>query len=143
PRTNVLAPTRNPSCNTNLPGRPVLVDLSTSGDNSARRIGYSAAMVAKDSVPARDDATRSLMRDRERAPLPVVIKVVAGGQGASYRLAGGSCVLGAGRDADLVVDGATVSRRHAELMLDAEGVLVRDLDSRNGTFYLGQRVREL
>jgi pSer/pThr/pTyr-binding forkhead associated (FHA) protein len=37
----------------------------------------------------------------------------------------------------------TVSREHAELTLVPEGVRVRDLGSRNGTFYRDQRVESL
>lgn len=55
----------------------------------------------------------------------------------------GSCIVGAGEDADLIVDDETVSRRHVELKLVPEGVEVIDLGSRNGTFYLGQRVQHI
>src|SRR6185436_4796260 len=46
-----------------------------------------------------------------------------------------------GRDAscDLVVDGNLVSRRHAEVDVATDGWVLRDLDSRNGTFVDGQR----
>jgi len=43
----------------------------------------------------------------------------------------------------VVVQDTAVSRRHVELDLRAEGVAVRDLGSRNGTFYLGQRVEKM
>ncbi|MEZ4443289.1 MAG: sigma 54-interacting transcriptional regulator [Polyangiaceae bacterium] len=56
------------------------------------------------------------------------------------RLAGGRCVVGAGTDADLILEDQAVSRRHVELVLVPEGVAVTDLGSRNGTFYLGQRI---
>ena len=36
-----------------------------------------------------------------------------------------------------------MSRTHAELELVAEGVAVRDLGSRNGTFYFGQRIEKV
>ncbi len=129
--------------NPDVTGRPVTQppDATAPAGNSRRRIVYSPGMLDSDRTPARDDATRSLVRDRDRTPLPVVIKVVTSGQ--TYRLSQGGCVLGAGRDADLVVEGATVSRKHAQLTLDAEGVLISDLGSRNGTFYLGQRIGEL
>jgi DNA-binding NtrC family response regulator len=58
-------------------------------------------------------------------------------------LAHGSCVVGAGEDADLILEDETVSRRHVELKLVPEGVEVIDLGSRNGTFYLGQRVQHM
>ncbi len=42
-----------------------------------------------------------------------------------------------GREADVSVRGTGVSRRHAALRLDGERVLVRDLESRNGTLLRG------
>jgi len=59
---------------------------------------------------------------------------------SELRLADGGCVIGAGADADIIVDDQAVSRRHAELELCTDGVAVRDLGSRNGIFYLGQRI---
>jgi len=43
---------------------------------------------------------------------------------------------------DLVLDDATVSRFHSEIVVDRRGVRVRDLDSLNGTFVDGTRVVE-
>jgi DNA-binding NtrC family response regulator len=60
-----------------------------------------------------------------------------------FALRGGECVVGSGRDADIVVDDPAVSRRHVQLQLAPEGVQVLDLCSSNGTFYLGQRVENM
>jgi DNA-binding NtrC family response regulator len=51
-----------------------------------------------------------------------------------------TCRIGAGEENDIVIDDPKVSRTHVELERVAEGVLVRDLDSTNGTYYLGQRI---
>jgi DNA-binding NtrC family response regulator len=77
-------------------------------------------------------------------PLPAIVEVVGAERPATrLRLAGGSCVLGAGADADVIVHDEAVSRRHVELTLVPEGVAVRDLGSRNGTFYAGQRIEKM
>lgn len=84
-------------------------------------------------------------------PLPVRIRVSpAAGAGApaprealTFRLDAGTATIGAASSCDVVVDDDAVSRRHLELELVPEGVLVRDLGSRNGTFYLGQRVERM
>ena len=55
-------------------------------------------------------------------------------------LAEGDCVIGAGRDADIVIDEPRVSRAHVRVRLVPEGVEVVDLESRNGTMHLGQRL---
>ncbi len=77
-------------------------------------------------------------------PLEAVIRVLdARARPSAFRLTSGVCVVGAAPDCDVVVDDTTVSRRHASLELVPEGVSVTDLGSRNGTFYLGQRVEKI
>jgi len=55
---------------------------------------------------------------------------------------GGALVVGRTAEADLRVPDPTISRRHAELRVVSGGVAVRDLDSFNGTFINGVRIRE-
>ncbi|MBK9000742.1 MAG: sigma 54-dependent Fis family transcriptional regulator [Myxococcales bacterium] len=74
-------------------------------------------------------------------PLAARIRVEgASSQPESLLLAEERRIVGAGSEADLVVDDATVSRRHIALELVPEGVKVSDLGSRNGTFFAGQRI---
>jgi DNA-binding NtrC family response regulator len=75
-------------------------------------------------------------------PLGVVLRVVRGAsaRSAEYRLSEGRCIVGGGRQADFSISDPAISREHVELTLVPEGVAVRDLGSRNGTFYLGQRI---
>ena len=61
----------------------------------------------------------------------------------SLRLTSGVCVVGAGASVDFGLEDETVSRQHIELELIPEGLRVRDLDSRNGTFYNGHRIETL
>ncbi len=51
-------------------------------------------------------------------------------------------VLGRSRSCDLRIGGGDASRRHAEIRGDADGFLVRDLGSTNGTLVNGDRVGE-
>jgi pSer/pThr/pTyr-binding forkhead associated (FHA) protein len=53
-----------------------------------------------------------------------------------------SLTVGAAPAAGVVLAGRTVSRIHAELNPEADGVWVRDLGSKNGTYVNGVRVRE-
>ena len=62
---------------------------------------------------------------------------------ASAQLGARPIILGAGRECDLVVDDAKVSRKHAELTFQPDGILVKDLGSSNGTFFQGSRVTEI
>lgn len=92
-----------------------------------------------------DPQTRTLHRGAGLAsPLPVRVRVVGGSASApAFRLEQGTVTLGGASTCDLVLDDPSVSRRHAELELVPEGVLVRDLKSRNGTYYLDQRVERI
>jgi DNA-binding NtrC family response regulator len=74
----------------------------------------------------------------------VVVRVLgAQSKPPSIQLHDGTCVVGSAPGSDLTITDRAVSRRHVELRLVPEGVSVRDLGSRNGTFYLGQRVESM
>ena len=49
-------------------------------------------------------------------------------------------VLGSSPECDIVLDDARVSRRHAELSLTDAGVVIKDLESKTGTFIMAVRV---
>lgn len=51
-------------------------------------------------------------------------------------------VLGRGESCDVVLADGDASREHAELILDAEGALIRDLASKNGVFVGEAKVTE-
>jgi DNA-binding NtrC family response regulator len=56
--------------------------------------------------------------------------------------ADGACTAGSDARVEIVISEATVSRRHASFEVKAAGVRVRDLGSRNGTWFLGAGVTE-
>src|SRR5690606_21290719 len=76
-------------------------------------------------------------------PGPAIVEGVAQPEASRVRPTGGRCVPGAGADTELIIHDEAVSRRHAELTLVPEGVAVRDLGRRNGTFYAGQRIEKM
>ncbi|HEX7663884.1 MAG TPA: sigma-54-dependent Fis family transcriptional regulator, partial [Polyangiaceae bacterium] len=87
--------------------------------------------------------TETLVRSdvgSQRAPLAVRVRVEGGRE---FTLKTGTCRIGSAADSDLVVDDSTVSRAHVELSLTERGISVVDLGSRNGTFYLDQRVEKI
>ena len=90
------------------------------------------------------EGTATLVRETQARPLGALIRVLEGrAKPATFRLGQGACVIGAGAGADIVIDEPTVSRQHASFEICAEGVRVTDLGSRNGTFYLGNRVEKI
>ncbi len=93
-----------------------------------------------------DPATATLVRQGTSSPRPLgaVIRVLgARATPAAFRLKTGTCVLGSASGSAIVVLEPGVSRAHVELALVPEGVRVTDLGSRNGTWYLGQRVERM
>lgn len=70
--------------------------------------------------------------------------LVRGGpdEGTEARIEVPTFVVGTGESCDLVLTDPTVSREHLRLSLEATGVRVRDVGSRNGTWLGGVRLRD-
>jgi hypothetical protein len=62
-------------------------------------------------------------------------------EGGRHVLDRRAAVIGRGRDCDVVIDDRNVSRRHAEIVRDGDGFVIRDLDSTNGCAVNGRRVQ--
>jgi hypothetical protein len=61
--------------------------------------------------------------------------------GRSELLGSGGATLGRSRDADIVIDDANVSRKHAEVRPSGGSWIVRDLGSTNGVKVNGRRIQ--
>ena len=57
-----------------------------------------------------------------------------------FPLSAGEHVLGRDPDVEITLDSSTVSRRHARLVVSAEGTVLEDFGSKNGTFRGSDRV---
>src|SRR5262245_5728415 len=68
--------------------------------------------------------------------------VSAEGGGQQTQLGARAIVIGADPTCGLIIEDPKASRRHAEVSATPDGVLVRDLGSRNGTFVDNVRVTE-
>ena len=87
-----------------------------------------------------DDRTRSVVPRAADASKGLRLIVFVGGQVASHALPRtGEIVIGRGEDAGIRIDHATVSRRHATLLLGSE-VRIVDHGSFNGTNMGGKKV---
>jgi len=58
----------------------------------------------------------------------------------SFPLADGEHIAGRDAECALVIDGTTVSRRHARITVAAGAATIEDLDSTNGTHVNGTRI---
>jgi len=101
-------------------------------------------------APAAAPAPAEMPAASETALLSAREAAAAGLAQDRYRLrwAGGdldidrrAIVIGRSRECDLVLDDRNVSRRHAELVREGDGFVLRDLDSTNGSSVNGRRVR--
>jgi two-component system response regulator AtoC len=79
--------------------------------------------------------TTTLRIPRAHLDAPLHLVVLLADSTRTHRLPpSGTLVLGRDDDADITLRDDSVSRRHAELSVSPEGVVVRDLGSKNGTF---------
>ena len=78
-------------------------------------------------------------RERGKAADVTQIEVRSGGETLSVqRFPEGRVIIGRSRDNEVYVQSKFVSRHHAQLISDADGCIVEDLNSTNGVF-LGER----
>lgn len=61
-------------------------------------------------------------------------------QGARFPLSLGQIILGKAEGSDIQISDSGVSRRHAKLVLDDDGIKIIDLASTNGTFVNGVKI---
>lgn len=61
--------------------------------------------------------------------------------GKTYLLKSGETLLGR-LDADIIVNSPGVSKKHAKILIQEDKVLIKDLESKNGTFVNGVMIRE-
>lgn len=89
------------------------------------------------------DVTATLSHDSAASSLDVAARLAIGlPDGTVIETAGPKAIVGALPGCEVHLIDSTVSRRHAELSALANGILVVDLDSKNGTRVGGVRVKE-
>jgi len=86
----------------------------------------------------RYDRTTGTLRERRYQ-----IAVIAGPDTGRLAHIDGRLTVGSRPGVGLRLKDTTVSRHHFELLAKPEGVLIRDLDSTNGTWLAGTRIREV
>ena len=71
-----------------------------------------------------------------------ILQLIKGsGQSEDLPLAEGRTVLGRHPDCDVVLEAASVSRQHAQIIHEEGKFYVEDLHSRNGTFVNGRQIQ--
>jgi transcriptional regulator with PAS, ATPase and Fis domain len=96
-------------------------------------------------VAEHDDitATRAIPTTSTIRLRGATLEVVAGpDRGLQIKMESPSLTIGKGNDVDVRLTDPAISRRHLEVAATADGLLVRDLGSRNGTWLGGCRIAE-
>jgi hypothetical protein len=137
-----------------LTSRPA-VEFMTDERLSLGEFGIQAQLLttpddepASAAAPSQGDFGHTMVYSPDREarkldPEPVqASRAVLSGSGRRTVLSGRRMVVGRSRDADIVVDDANVSRKHAELRRDDEGWWVVDLGSTNGVKVNRRRVEQ-
>lgn len=88
-----------------------------------------------------DVETEIMSRPAGRAAAAKLVVVAGPNEGRELALAR-EVVIGSDPSCNLQLDDKSVSRRHASVRQEASGIVVRDLESRNGTFLGGTKVVE-
>jgi len=128
------------------PGRPKAVRTGDVLEIGGFRIELEVAVVAaatnadKTSALARRLLRDALGGDRLAAPKLRVLNGETAGEELELPEAPSSVVLGRGDDCDLALPDGDCSREHCEVLRDPDGVVVRDLESKNRTFVNDRRV---
>jgi len=78
---------------------------------------------------------------QEQPPVGRVVLSLKGAQVTEAYLVPGRCVIGRTSDNDLQVESKYVSRHHAQIVTTVDGSWIEDLNSTNGIFVRGKRVR--
>jgi pSer/pThr/pTyr-binding forkhead associated (FHA) protein len=64
------------------------------------------------------------------------------GDAKPFQLPSNVTLIGRRQDCDLCIPLSVASRKHCELNMDQNRLMIRDLGSRNGTFVNGQKIEE-
>ncbi len=72
----------------------------------------------------------------------LVVRSGGGRAGEAFERIGNRTLIGRSPECDVFLDDVTVSRRHAEIVVDGDTVSIRDLGSLNGTFVNRRRIDE-
>ena len=113
----------------------VSVDDVRSAINELQWVEYSARTFTQ--LPSVLDETAP----QEQPPVGRLVLSLKGVQVSEAYLVPGRCVIGRTSDNDLQVESKYISRHHAQVVTSFDGSWIEDLNSTNGMFVRGKRVR--
>jgi pSer/pThr/pTyr-binding forkhead associated (FHA) protein len=87
-----------------------------------------------------DEVAADLVPGEELREPALVVRAGGGRAGETFHLLEPRTLVGRSPDCDVFLDDVTVSRRHAEIVREQNGYVIRDLGSLNGTFVNRRRI---
>jgi hypothetical protein len=87
-----------------------------------------------------DEVATDLLAGEELRRPALVVRAGGGRAGETFELLEPRTLVGRSPDCDVFLDDVTVSRRHAEIVHEPNGYVIRDLGSLNGTFVNRRRI---
>jgi pSer/pThr/pTyr-binding forkhead associated (FHA) protein len=130
-------------------GNPLVPGAEQAGGERPAEVTSTLALSAVNLTDTGEPAAGELAEPRigvtEALTGGNALLVVQRGPNAGSRFLLDAEVTSAGRapDSDIFLDDVTVSRRHAEFTRAAQGFLVRDVGSLNGTYVNRERIEEI
>lgn len=98
--------------------------------------------IIRTAVPHDDAAVADAETRVRTVPPKVVLRGVSGSQFGRIVPVRGRLTIGRGSECDLALDEPEMSRKHALIENNGDGIYLRDLGSSNGTFVNGVQVRD-
>jgi hypothetical protein len=98
--------------------------------------------ISADQIDSTDVTVKISGFDSQHAALVIRRGAEGHGAGETFRLEGQVTTAGRADDSEILLDDVTVSRRHAVFVRTAEGYMVKDAGSLNGTYVNKQLVTE-
>lgn len=138
----------NPANEVTINGKPLTVpaevkpgDLVTFAGVRVRIVAVEKAASAPPVVKARDIDVDDDGRTKVRMALPrFVLRGVSGVTFGKVFPIQGTVVIGRQNECEIPIPSEEVSRRHAELRVTPDGIMVEDLGSSNGTYVNDKRI---
>lgn len=115
--------------------RTVEFELAEDAPQGRPRISARFRDTSHRAAPGPTGATRRISRQRN-----VVLLL---GDGSRVRVTHTPFTIGRGPNNDLVLPSLAVSRNHAEIVRSPDGIVIRDVGSRNALMVNGERVSEI
>lgn len=95
-----------------------------------------------DKTEVAESDTLKIRLEEAKSSSPVLVVISGRPLGKSFFLTKESMILGRDLNADISIGETSISRKHTEFIVNAQGIICKDLGSTNGTFVNDQKITE-